>query len=367
MFIGSRRNDILKIHPGRSSRFLHKRKETVNIPRLKRFNLLRDTVIVPVKMNASQHGSVPVFPAKLRKRAEKVFFVHFAKHLFAKMARNLLLFHRNGRILAGQVCMAGPAVDNAQLQSGFLEIHIQLFDNRILRIPEIDGNQVSDRGCHLVHQPGRLAKVIILRILSDLGDLYRVRLILKEKVVDDRADQHLKGSRGAQAGSGEYRRRNDRTEPPDLAAHGYKLCRDAADQGCCRVKLGLSDRHVLQINLAHGIPFRKNLDPVVLRKGNGSDGIQIHGSGKYAPVLMIRVVSTDLRPSRSGKQADLILLTEGLLVKLQKRSVARRVRPCLFRIQRTDLLHEFLSSYSFLPFTQFHNRSLRQHSEKMVF
>jgi hypothetical protein len=97
-------------------------------------------------MNASQHGSVPVFPAQLRKRAEKVFFVHFAKHLFAKMPRNLLLFHRNGRILAGQVCMAGPAVDDAELQSALLEVHVKSAHDRIRRILKIDGDQIAYGG-----------------------------------------------------------------------------------------------------------------------------------------------------------------------------------------------------------------------------
>ena len=64
MLIRAKRNDVLQIHPGGSAGFLYQLEETGGLSLLQRLHLLRNTVIVSIEMNASQHGPVPEFLAR---------------------------------------------------------------------------------------------------------------------------------------------------------------------------------------------------------------------------------------------------------------------------------------------------------------
>ena len=87
--------------------------------------------------------------------------------------------------------MIRAGVNDAQGQSCFLKINIQLFNHRILRILKIDGKHISHGGGGLIHQPAGFPKIHVLRVLSDLGDLHRSRLSLKKQGVDNISDQHF--------------------------------------------------------------------------------------------------------------------------------------------------------------------------------
>ena len=102
--------------------------------------------------------------------------------------------------------MAGPAVNDAQLQPCLIKICVKLVYDRLFGILKINGQDIADRRGGLIHQSARLSKIDIFRILPDLGNQHRVRFSVMEKGIDDIPDQYLKSRRGTESGAGKDRR-----------------------------------------------------------------------------------------------------------------------------------------------------------------
>ena len=68
---------------------------------------------------------------------------------------------------------------------------------RVRLVGKIDGDQPANSGGGLIHQAAGLSEKHIFRILANLGDFRLGHLPIKEQVVDNGADEHLKGGGGA--------------------------------------------------------------------------------------------------------------------------------------------------------------------------
>ena len=89
--------------------------------------------------------------------------------------------------------MVGTGIQDAQGQACLGKVHLHRFHIRVGGVGKINGDDVAHAGSHLVHQTAGLAKVDILRPLANLCDLDGGDLFGHEAVVQDHADQHLKG------------------------------------------------------------------------------------------------------------------------------------------------------------------------------
>ena len=68
--------------------------------------------------------------------------------------------------------MIRAGVDGAQRIAAVGEVEIDLLHNRIFRVGKVAVHKPADARRHLIHQPGRLAEVHVLRVLAYLRDLH---------------------------------------------------------------------------------------------------------------------------------------------------------------------------------------------------
>ena len=94
--------------------------------------------------------------------------------------------------------MAGAGVHDTQGVAGLREVIPRFLHNRGGRVGKVNGHRSAHRGAHLVHQAAGLAKIDVLRILTDLGDLNGVQMIPAAEMVENIANEHLIGGGGAQ-------------------------------------------------------------------------------------------------------------------------------------------------------------------------
>ena len=185
-----------------------------------------------------------------------------------------------------------------------MEIHIQLLHRRVGRILEINRYHAAHGGGHLIHQTTGLSEEHILRVLADLGQLHRRAAPLPEKLIEHGPHQHLIGSGRTQTaalgdGGGHV---HIQSPLPQITAHGAHAGRYAPDQRRRGIDLFLLRVKIAEIHLDHGISLRQHPDDPALRRRHGRQNIQINRGGQYAALLMIGVVSSDLRTAGCAEQ-----------------------------------------------------------------
>ena len=132
----------------------------------------------------------------------------------------------------------------------------------MLLVRKVDGHQPAHGRGRLIHQAAGLAEEDIFRVLSDLGDLRLGYPSVKEQVVDDGADEHLEGGRGAQARAGQNGGLAVGVKAPHLAAQLGKSCSHAPDQGRGGVDFRFHRLQRIQPHLAQRIALGLNPDHI---------------------------------------------------------------------------------------------------------
>ena len=119
--------------------------------------------------------------------------MNLAQRLLSEPLADLSQLTGDSAVFIRQIGMISTAVDDAQGMVRGGEVKVDPLHHRLGRVGEVDEDQTADGRSHLIHQAAGLTKEGVLCILSDLGNLNRGELPIAEQVVDDRADQHLKG------------------------------------------------------------------------------------------------------------------------------------------------------------------------------
>ena len=190
--------------------------------------------------------------------------------------------------------MVCAGIQDAQRQPCLGEVHLHRFHIRVGRVCKVDGDDVAHAGSHLVHQTAGLAKVDILRPLANLCDLDGGDLFGHEAVVQDHADQHLKGGRGRNAaalghvGSNVYVQTGEGCTP---LAERFTL---AAQQGHGGVFFLLAGSKVSQVDDAQIIALALYPQLVQAVGGGSSDHVNVHAAGQHAAVLVVGMIAADL-------------------------------------------------------------------------
>ena len=127
--------------------------------------------------------------------------------------------------------MASTTVNDAQRIPRLFKIKIQLLHNGLGGIFKVDKHHTTHTGRGLIHQTAGFAKVYILRVLPDLGNLHGGELSSKEQRIADGAHQHLKGGRGTESAAWKNGGVNAGIKALQLCSLLGKGCCYAPDQG----------------------------------------------------------------------------------------------------------------------------------------
>ena len=150
-------------------------------------------------MERTHHGTISRKCTHFRQVCDHLFLGNLRADLFAKVLRYFFHLVWNGRIICAQIRVAFSRIYNHQAVILRAEIKINLLHNRRFRIFKIDRNQTADRACHLIEQTRRLVPELVFCIFSDVGVGDNIHLSLVKHRISHRADQHLIGSRRADA------------------------------------------------------------------------------------------------------------------------------------------------------------------------
>ena len=218
--------------------------------------------------------------------------------------------------------MVCTGVQNAQRQTGLGKVHLHRLHVGVCLVGKVDGDNVAHAGCHLIHQAAGLAKVDILCPLADLrngdgGDLFG-----HEAVVQDHADQHLKGSRGRNTAALGHVGGDVHVQTGQLCAALTEGLALAAQQGSGGVLLLLAGGQVVKVDDAQVVPLALHAQLVQAVGGGSSDHINIHAACQHTAVLVVGVVATDLGAAGGTIQAGLGVCTKGGLQSVQNSRIA---------------------------------------------
>ena len=129
-------------------------------------------------------------------------------------------------------------------------------------IGKVDGHRTSYRRAHLVHQAAGLAKVDVLRILADLGDVHRRESPAAAEAVEDVSDQHLVGGGGGQPGAGEHIGGDVCVKSCGRIALFLDFGRHSPHKGCGGVALLHVGEQLVQPYLQSGIALGEDADDI---------------------------------------------------------------------------------------------------------
>ena len=240
----------------------------------------------------------------------KFLLGNFRGHFPAQAIADFLQLSGNGRVFIGQVGVICSGVDDAQGVAGGGEIEVHRPDVRVLSIGKIDGHQAAHRAGGLIHQAAGLAEEHILRVLADLSHLGLGHPAVKEQMIDDGADEHLKGRGGAQAGAGQHRGLAVGIKAPHLAAQLGKPSRHAPDERGRGIDFRRHRLQIVQIHLTQRVALGLDTNHVCPANADSRHRVQVYRAGQHPTPLMIRVIAADFRAS-GGRKIPLGFPAEG--------------------------------------------------------
>ena len=297
----SRGNHILQIHPAGEAGLPDETQEALKIALFQAGNLLRHPAVFVVFVHSPHNRPIAAGFPEFGDGGVKFLLRNFRGHFSAQAIADFLQLSGNGRVFIGQVGVICPGVDDAQGMAGGGEIEVHRPDVRVSLVRKINGHQAAHRAGGLIHQAAGLAEEHILRILADLSHLGLGHPAGKEQMIDDGADEHLKGRGGAQTGAGQHRGLAVGVKAPNLAAQLGEPSRHAPDEGRRRVDLRRHRLQIVQIHLTQRVALGLDTNHVCPADTDSRHRVQVYRAGQHPTPLMIRVIAADFRASGSGK------------------------------------------------------------------
>ena len=119
---------------------------------------------------------------------------HALQHLFPEHAGCCSEIRLHSRIVIGEIRMGSMGVGYANAVAKTGNIHVQFLDFRHCRITEIYMAQPAYVAGHLIHQPTRLAVILVLGPLRHMRDLFCSSRSFIKQAVQNRPNQRFKSS-----------------------------------------------------------------------------------------------------------------------------------------------------------------------------
>ena len=168
----------------------------------------------------------------------------------------------------------------------------------MLLLLKVNKDHTANTTSHLVHQATWLAKIYILCILADLGNLDAGNFHIIVEPGKDRADQALKCCGRRHPGSHQHITGNICRKTADLVATLLHPRCNSTDQCCGGALLLFLHRKIRYINLLHREISGYQTDHRLLCLCHDRNGIQIDRSRKHHTILMVRMIATYLTAPR---------------------------------------------------------------------
>ena len=269
-------------------------------------------------MNRADQCPVIDLGLQLRQCGKEVLVSHLAQHRLAHGVRHCFHLAANGSVIVRQIRVVAAGIYNAQAVTGGSKVIIHLLDHRLLGAFKINGHKGAYGRSHLIQQTARLTKEYIFAVLCHLGNGYRVDTAIVVQIRSDGPQQHLKGCGGGQAGAAHHIAGGYRIVAADGIAQITKPRRHTAHhsrrmaKGIC---VGSQIRQICHIHLVAG---RLNPHHAVLVLGGNGNGVQVYGRRQHLAVIVVRVITADLRASGSGHQVHFPVSAKGFCKGGQK-------------------------------------------------
>ena len=207
--------------------------------------------------------------------------------------------------------MVCTGVQNAQCQTCLGKVHLHRLHVGVCLVGKVDGDNVAHAGGHLIHQTTGLAKVDIFSPLADLRNGNGGDLFSHEAVVQNHADQHLKGGRGRNAAALGHVRGNVHVQTGQLCAALTEGLALAAQQGSGGVLLLLAGSQVIKVDDAQVVALALYAQLVQAVGGGSSDHVNVHAACQYTAMLVVGMVAADLGAAGGTIQTGLGMCAEG--------------------------------------------------------
>ena len=177
--------------------------------------LLHPTDLLEVVQRA-QHRAVAAPLAELCHMGEHRVLARVAEVLDAERLGDGVHLVGDRRVLGGEVRVALAGVHDHKVAPQLVEaeVHPLVAD----AVGEVQEDRAAHGARHLVHEARRLAPPDVLGVLADARVVSAVDGVVVVEVVDDLADEHLEGGRGAHARGRDDLGGRHRVEAADLEA-----------------------------------------------------------------------------------------------------------------------------------------------------
>ncbi len=244
--------------------------------------------------------------------------LHLRQHRLPETGRHAAHFPRDGGVVRGQAGVAALRVDHAHPVPAAGKIERDLLRLRVSFLEKVQQRESPDGARGLVHQPARLAEILVFGIPADLRDGERGHLPAAEQAVHDGPHQHLERGGGRQPGAGQHLRPGVGAEPARPPAPPGESRADSADQRLRGVLLPRLFLKVPRLDFVRREPLRLHADPAVLRARGDGHGVQVHPGREHAAALVVGVVPAHFRPAGRAEDRDVPARAVQLLKPLHR-------------------------------------------------
>ena len=245
-------------------------------------------------MEGAKHRPVGADLTALRNFLKEGLVGNLPQDFAAAHLRHCFAFRGHSSIFVCQVSVVCAGIQNAQRQSRFTQVKIDLCHSGLIWVSKADAYHAANAGCHLIHQTAGLSKIDIFHPLSDLGDLNGRNLVFcQEQFVQDRPHQHFKGSAGGHTTSLGDIGRYIHIQPGQLCASLRKRGAGAPQNGRAGVFLAFLFLQIRKVNDTQVVTLAFQPQLISVIGTHGCDHIYIDTTGQHSAVLVIGVISSD--------------------------------------------------------------------------
>ena len=274
--------------------FIHQTQEGIVLLIYQRKYLFLHPIVIGIEMEGAKHCPVRTGLSALGNLLKEGLVGNLPQDFAAAHLRHRFAFSRHSGIFVCQVGVVRAGIQNAQRQSRFTQVKIDLCHSGLRRVRKIDAYHAANAGCHLIHQTAGLSKIDVFHPLSDLSDFNGRNLaFFQEQFVQDCPHQHFKGSAGGHTTSLGDIGRHIHIQPGQLRASLRKRGAGAPQNGRAGVFLAFLFLQIRKVNDTQVVAFAFQPQLTQVIGTHSCDHIYIDTTGQHPAVLVIGVISSD--------------------------------------------------------------------------
>lgn len=206
--------------------------------------------------------------------------------------------------------MVAAGVDDAEAVACRSEVERELFNDRFLRVLEVDRDESADSARGLIHQTGGLAEEDVLGVLRDLRDLGVLDLAVVVEAVEYETDHVLESGGGRESGALEDVGGGVSVIAADLVAVLEEAAAHTGDYRLRGVVEVLIDGRIGDVDLVDREAFGLDVDVHIAARRSCGDDVEVDGSCEHLAVVVVGVVAGDLASASDREKGYLAVGAE---------------------------------------------------------